>query len=70
MDSSRVINPRINVIVKVRDGDILIGTTDQYDHMIGKSLQLASRAETLKKEIENNLARLVGKNLYKAGYTE
>jgi hypothetical protein len=70
IDGSRVMNPYINVVVKMPDGDLLIGTTTYFSIMMGKTLQLASRADLLKKEIEGVLAQLIGKKLYKAGYTK
>ncbi|MDO8347238.1 MAG: hypothetical protein Q7S85_05020 [Rugosibacter sp.] len=70
IDSSRVMNPYINVVVKVLDDGLLIGTTSYYSVMMIKSLRLASRADSMKKEIDGVLARLIGKTLYKTGYTE
>lgn len=70
IDNSRIMNPYVQVVVKLADDDVLIETTNYYVNMIGRSIQLASRADTLKKEIEGNLTRLVGKTLYKTGYTK
>lgn len=70
IDASRVINPYIQVIVKAGDDDGLIGTTSYFGNMVGHSIQLASRMDALKSEIENHLARLIGKPLYKTGYTK
>lgn len=70
IDNSRVKNPYIKVVVKVPDGEVLIGTTHYYNSIIGRTLQLVSVADSLKKEIESHLAKLIGKTLYKAGYTK
>ena len=70
IDDSRVMNPHINVVVKVHDGDLLVMTESSYDSMMGRNLQLASRADALKNEVEAALSQLIGKTLYKAGFTE
>jgi len=70
IDSSRVKNPYIQVVVKVLDGEVMIGTTGFYSSMIGRTIQLVSVADSLKKEIESDLSQLIGKKLYKAGYTK
>lgn len=70
IDNSSVMNPYVQVVVKLAEDDALIGTTNYYGNMIGQSIQLVSRAGALKMEIEENLARLIGKKLYKTGYTK
>jgi hypothetical protein len=70
IDASRVINPYIQVIVRADDDARLMGTTGHFGYMIGRSIQLASRMDALKSEIEKHLARLIGKPLYKTGHTK
>lgn len=70
IDNARIMDPYVQVVVKFADEDALIGTTNYYGNMLGRSIQLASRADALKKEVEGNLARLVGRTLFKTGYTK
>jgi len=70
IDASRVMNPYIDVVVKMLDGDVLIGTKTFYTILMSSSLHLASRADSLKKEIDSYLVQLINKKLYKTGYTE
>ena len=70
ISDSQVRNPYINVVVRVLDDDLLISTTSYYIVMVGMSLRIASRADSLKKEVENILTNSIGKKLYKAGYTK
>lgn len=70
IDDSRVTNPNIQVVVKMNEDGLLIGTTGYFGSLLGSSFQLASRMDTMRSEVEGYLSRLVGKTLYKAGYTK
>jgi hypothetical protein len=70
IDASRVTNPYLQVIVKMDDDGLLIGTTNFFGNMLGHSIQLASRMDAIRAEVDGNLARLIGKTLYKTGYTK
>jgi hypothetical protein len=69
IEGSQVMDPYLNVVVNVLDEDLLIGTTTYYSLLMGNALQLESQANLIKKEIEDIIAQLMGKTLYKAGYT-
>lgn len=68
--SSHVMNPYIDVVVKMLEGDDLLGTRNFYISLMAGSLRLASRADSLKKDLDGYLAQLINKKLYKTGYTE
>ncbi len=67
---TRVINPYIDVAVKLADEDVIIITRTYYSTLIDNCLRLASEAEVMKKEIENELSSKIGRTLYKTGFTE
>lgn len=66
---SRILNPYINVVVRMLADNLLVRTTGYYPSMLGRTLHLASRADSIKKEVEHTLTQLMGKTLYNAGYT-
>ena len=66
---SRVINPYIDVAVKLADEDVIIITRTYYSTLTNDCLRIASEAEVMKKEIENELSLKIGKTLYKTGFT-
>lgn len=70
IDASRVINPYIQVVVKIGEDANFVAVTNYFSNMMGRSIQLASRAGTLATEIQGHLASLIGKPLYKTGYSE
>lgn len=70
IDDSRVMNPKIQVVVKTNDDGVLIGTTGTFGIMNEHYFRLSSRADELKKEMEGNLERLMGKSIYKVAYTK
>lgn len=70
IDESRVKNPYIYVVVKMDDDEILVKTEGYFGRMLGREMQLASRMDAMQKELDVHLARLIGKTLYKTGYTK
>jgi hypothetical protein len=63
-------NPYITIIVRMPDGATYFGATGYYSTLKGRAFQLLSRIEQNRKEIGGYLDSLVGKNIYKLGYTE
>lgn len=63
-------NPYVSVVVKLLEDDLLVGVTDYYGSMVRKNIRMVYEAEVRKKEIERTLSQLVGKELYKTGYTK
>lgn len=68
-DESSATNPYIKVVVKMDEDDLLVGTTGYFGGMLGRTIQLASHVDAMKKEVDENLSRLIGKTLYNTGYT-
>ena len=63
-------NPYITVIVQMTDGSAHYGATGYYSTLTSKALQLMTRIEHNRTQIGGYLESLVGKNLYKLGYTD
>ncbi len=63
------LNPCLDVVVRLADDGMYLGTTDYFNNLMDGNLLLASEVDRLRNELKQALFGLEGKTLYKVGYS-
>jgi hypothetical protein len=69
INDDSITNPYFDLVVQLQDGELIM-TRDFYTHLIEYVIQPVKRFDAQKNELVENLNTLIGKNIYKAAYSD